>query len=689
MFMDKEYKGEFIIPDLPFIKCEVTISKAESLKEQEKNRTLKLFSEFLYEYITSDEALNAEFKKSDIHISKIVKAILECNFTEKFIRDYLKSKDAYCKVHGIYFSSSDKFCPECIASGISESNAVILDTETFDDMISEDSEYEGGEATLYTTDDGKIQKIFNNTVNTSFKTKVIGKAFEKAELFREFNRNHEDIEFVLIDKALYSFNNGVLNLEGYTQDFVEDSFKISSLKEKSFVQSQGYTKKDILEILIKVCKAIEFLHSIGVFIGDLNGGNILIKDKKVYIIDMDGMSYDDVRNCVYTDTYIYPPSAESKNITELDDWYSLAIQAFYYLTYSHPFRGICKDEKIPKNEVERMKYGYSVLGDHGIKMPSISEGYGLMPKYLIEFFLETFEGTRRESMMEVLQSYLKSMQNSSVEFTKIKRQHGVAREITDNIYIDTDGLVRYNETHMLSVGLKEKVSFYRTGTECIAFRGGNATAVVNVKTGKCYFFNKVYDSIMYAYNNTIYYEDNKSNIIYVDELTSDGTIKTYKLQRQTENPVWAMSGNGNNKFVILEENMDDNTYDIYCNSTKACSFSQDDFLSEEAADILYDEISEKWVVYMSCSGKLKLVVIHKNGKYDENTLDIEEIPTSASFYKNTIYFAGEGKIFMYNVNSQSLSSIDCNVATSESSVERKDNKLIITNEKESYMYVKS
>ena len=404
---------------------------------------------------------------------------------------------------------------------------------------------------------------------------------------------------------------------------------------------------------------------------------------------MDGMSYDDVRNCVYTDTYIYPPSAENKNITELDDWYSLAIQAFYYLTYSHPFRGICEDDKIPKNEVERMKYGYSVLGNHGIKQPAVSDGVGLIPKYLIKFFLETFEGSRRESMTEVLGKYLESVQKSSMEFKKIERQYAVAQEITEKIYVDMSGQMRYNEEYKCTVERPSKPYECENCYECVAFLGKKATAVINKKTGALYFFKKVYENIEYAHNNTIYYEGANDYIIYVDELTAEGDIKTYKLQRQTENPVWVMAGNGQNKFVILEENMDENTYDIYCNSSKVCSFSQDDFLAEETANIIYDEISDKWAVYMSCNGKLKLVVIQKNGSYVESTLDVEEISYSASFYKNTIYFAGEGKIFMYNVNSQNISSIDCNIATSESSIERRDNKLIISNEKESYMYVKS
>jgi len=690
MFMDKEYKGQIIIPNLPLLKTKVTLSLDEELKNKERDNTLKVFAEFLNEYITTDESLKLELKQKDKWMTKILEDIQRCNFNEENIKNYLATKNSYCKVHGKYFGEAEGVCSECIANGIAKEKAIILNKEHFESLKKKASEYEGGEANLYINHEtGKIDKIFNNSVNLSFKSKVIGKALEKAEKFNKFNAEHEDIKFVPIEEVLYSYENGMLELEGYRQQFIPDSFKISSLKEKAFVDELGYERKDIIEILIKVCKAIEFLHSIGGFIGDLNGGNILIKDKTVYIIDMDGMSFDDVRNYVYTNMYIYPPSAENKNITALDDWYSLAIQAFYYLTYSHPFRGVCDNYNVPSNEMERMKYGYSILGDHGIKIPNVSIGWDLIPKYVIDFFLETFEGKKRESMLKVLEMYLEFVNKNEMNFEKIQRQFEAMYSLSENIYISTGGGLYYKEELKFKTPLNKDEIDICMMDDYISVSFQNYTYLIDDKTGEFIGLNKLYSSIEYMSNNKIYYTlDNDVNV-YVDEFDkTKNELVTHILKRATENNVWTMSGNGANKFVLLEENDYDNTYDVYCNTTKVCSVSQNDFTGDEDASILIDEATNTWLVLICGEEQAKGIVIGKAGEHSEFTLD-KKVSESVSFYRNTLYFVDERKIYMYNVKTKSLRGIYCNVVNNDSSIERIDNKFIINNDENSYMYVRS
>lgn len=690
MFMDKDYKGEIIIPNLPLLKTKVTLSSDESLKNKERDNTLRVFSTFLQEYITTDESLRLELKQKDEWIAKILEDIKGCNFNEENIKRYLATKNSYCKVHGKYFGEEEGVCPECMANGITKEKAIIFSKGHFESLKKKASEYEGGEANLYINHEtGKIDKIFNNSVNTSFKSRVIGKALEKAEKFKKFNAEHEDIKFVPIEEVLYSYENGTLELEGYRQQFIPDSFKISSLKEKAFVDELGYERKDIIEILIKVCKAIEFLHSIGGFIGDLNGGNILIKDKTVYIIDMDGMSFDDVKNYVYTNMYIYPPSAENKNITALDDWYSLAIQAFYYLTYSHPFRGVCDNYNVPSNEMERMKYGYSLLGNHGIKIPNVSIGWDLIPKYVIDFFLETFEDKKRESMLKVLEMYLEFVNKNEMNFEKIQRQYDVMYSLSEHVYISKSGGLYYKEELKFKTPLnKDEIDIW-LNDDCIAVTFQNFTYLIDDKTGEFIGLNKLYDSIEYMSNNKVYYTlDNDVNV-YVDEFDkTKNELVTHILKRATENNVWTMSGNGANKFVLLEENDYDNTYDVYCNTTKVCSVSQNDFTGDEEASILTDEASNTWLVLISGEEQAKGIVIGKAGEHSEFTLD-KKVSKSMSFYRNTLYFVDERKIYMYNVKTKSLRGIYCNVVNLGSSIERVDNKFIINNDENSYMYVRS
>jgi len=689
MFMDKAYKGEIIIPNIALLRTSIILSSDEAAKNKAKDRTLKLFSEFIYQYILGDKELSLEYRNKNEHVVKIIDGIIQCILDEKPIKDYLATKDAFCKVHGTYFSSSEKICPKCIADGIFKEKVIILDNSYFDSLETEDYEYEGGEANLYVNEDGTIDKIFNDKVDVSFKSKVIGKAFGKSNLIKRFNDEHKDIQFVEIDKVLYSFDKGILTLRGYRQKLIPDSFEISSLKEKSFVDELGYGRSDVVNILIKVCIGIQYLHSIGVFIGDLNGGNILIKNKKVYIIDMDGMSYDDVRNCMCTDLYIYPPSAESKNITEVDDWYSLAVQAFYYLTYSHPFRGICDNDIVPLDERERMKFGFSVLGNHQIKKPNISIGWDFMPKELIEFFLATFESNKRESMIDVLNLYLEDINKSQMRFQKVVREKEVSENITENIYIDNCGNLYYKEEYKFSFSSDEECN-WQMYDQCVVFPATNMTVVINNQTGNYFVFAKTYDSIEWASDNVIYYSEQGDNIIYIDEVNVQSKeISTREMNRKTNNFLWVLEGNDKNEFAMIEKNDSNNTYDIYLNLKRVCSLTQEDFSEDDVCEILYDKVTDKWLVFISVSGKPKAIIIDKNHNYFSFELGIEDISDSLSFYKNTLYFAGQNTIYMYNVNSNSYKTIYCEYANPKSIVTRIDNRFIINNGEELYVYLKS
>ena len=178
--------------------------------------------------------------------------------------------------------------------------------------------------------------------------------------------------------------------------------------------------------------------------------------------------------------------------------------------------------------------------------------------------------------------------------------------------------------------------------------------------------------------------------MYVDEFdTITQTITTHELKRKTNNPVWTMDCDNDDKFVILEDNNDDKTYDVYCNLTKICSFSKVDFSDDERAVILNDDVTGNWIVVMSCRNKLRCVLIEKTGEHSIFDYDLGYMPKSLSFYKNTLYYVEDKKICMYNVKLKKLKTIYCSEANLESSISRVENKFVIVNEKEVHRYIKS
>ena len=151
-------------------------------------------------------------------------------------------------------------------------------------------------------------------------------------------------------------------------------------------------------------EGIETLHSkANIFIGDLNGGNVLFdKNKNVYFLDFDGMGIDDIVPDYLTKSFVDPISQKNNQISMKDDWYSFAIQAFYYLTNVHPFKGRYLVEGINMDITERMEKRISILGDHNIEIPTIAETWNWMNNNLQDKFLSIFEGSDRESIVPLL-----------------------------------------------------------------------------------------------------------------------------------------------------------------------------------------------------------------------------------------------------------------------------------------------
>ena len=593
-------------------------------------------------------------------------------------------------MHNVPFSAKHSCCPLCEQDGISKDVILLESPAYFTSLQDSKAPYEGGEATLYPYGDNEVQKLFKSGVDLVLKSKILGKALQKAQRLREFNQSHPDIQFVTINKVRFVSNGKSVKLKGYTQNLIKDSFKISCLKDKEFVNAHGYTRNDIVSILIKVCIGIEFLHSIGTYIGDLNGGNILIKGNTVYFIDLDGMSFDDVKNFVYTDTYIYPPSAESKNITMADDWYSLAVQAFYYLTYSHPFRGICENSRVPSGEVARMKLGISVLGKHEIKVPKVSIGWDFMPEYLVSFFLDTFEGTKRESMKNVLESYLADIggpQPDELKLTEVTRNYNCQYALSHNTYIDTSGNLVWLETPLLALSAKNIIC-RRTG-DCFVFFTPTQTIVLNDKNGITTSYGAMPSTtkVWGTTSKLFYLSDDEETLYmkYLDKETGTETVKS--ITRATNNKLVDFLVTEDNKFIFLEKETE-TQFVIYCNLEKLTSIDVSSLHAGYSSGILYDRASGSYLVGLSSKGITLGAVISKDGRYKLFQF-AEQISKTNCFFKNTLYYVSDGKICFYNLRDGTTNYFDCPHVTRDSLIERSANRFVICAREKSYVYVKS
>lgn len=683
MVMHKNFKGEILIPNLTLLECDMIVNKSSATRSDRIQETIKTFAKFLINYIMADEYMCNMVRSSSTYFMNVIRDISQLKFTEDVVRKCLDFYCNYCLTHMLPFSFKHNVCPICKKDGITASKIIFKGKTFFDDLERSSPVNDGGEANIYCNRSGdEAIKIFKSHVDLKFKSKILAKALEKNSLIKKFNEENRDIKIISAQNLLYMKEGNVIQLKGFTQKFIEGSYKISSLKDKEFVKEHGYRRKDVVEILIKACKGIEFLHSIGGFIGDLNGGNILIKGTEVYIIDIDGMSFDDVKNCVYTNTYIYPPSAENNNITMQDDWYSLAVQAFYYLTYSHPFRGVCDNSKVPQNEIDRMKLGLSVLGNHDILPPCISIGWDFLPKNLLNYFINTFEGSKRESMLEILQSYHSYLTKISSMFVEIRRNHTAVININEHTYIDSESNLWYKENKLAVI--QDIISIAIRGND-ILFGSQGYTYFFNSKTENVYKLNKTYDSVS-VYDGNIYYTSEDRRSLLVDVIKTDPlNISTHVIDKPSTYPIVALCVVGDNKFVFIENNRSNNCYDIYCNSKKVHSVKCSNIMT---ASIVYDELCKKWLALFKTDSFAFGVVIGSDGiDISEFTLP-ENISKSVSFYGNVLYYVEDEKICCYSLTTKLLRTIDCEHVKNNSLIQRYDNKFVITNPTSIYMYRK-
>ena len=687
LLMHTSYKGEIVIPNILMLDCETILSNDDDLKTSRQNETLKMFSEFLLDYISSDKYLSSDDKYA-WELNDIIEDIKKCSFNPLLIKHYLTHFSKLCKVHKVYFGEGS-ICHKCLNDGITEKDVVTESPRYFSNLEKKSAPFDGGEANIYPYNDTQVQKLFKEDVDVKFKSKILGKSLEKKAQIQKFNEEHEDIEIICADKLLYESDGKTIALKGFTQAFVNDAIKISSLKDKAFVAKElGYTRKDIVDILMKVCVGIEFIHSIGGYIGDLNGGNVLIKDKKVYFIDIDGMSFDDVKNSVYTPSYIYPPSAENNNITADDDWYSIAIQCFYYLTYSHPFRGVSKSVLVSDDEVTRMKEGHSLLGKYDIEPPSVSIGWDFLPKYMINFFLNTFEKGRRESMLSVLTEYYNELIKSEPKFSKVSHKHSVSTHISENTYIDS----RNNFIHKENILIRLTGSYNTYWNDNFVFISKAQTSyLLDETTGEFVEF-QIEEQVVpiELYKNLVFVRLNDGNVkVYQN---NNGTTVDYLLPECAHTNPLCFSVQNEGKFIFLYKDTAYGSYVIKGNKLNTVHIISSDMLPNGEivnTDILYDKETRKWLVTLSSNTETLIAIVSSK----TGSCTVRKLPSVVNskmyFYKNTLYYVDDNQICSYNVINYRLNFIPCDVVNPDSLIKRENNVFVINNHDNVYLYEKS
>jgi len=650
VFLNTSHKKQVQILNIEFM---------NACNQNDLMKTKHWTCDYIYKVLESDSTI--EFKRAAI--PEGLDALLE-KLTELAGRMTKK-----CTIHNMYYDSKYICCPKCISPSEQPKNIVYVDKTKYD---SQTPINEGGEAFIYPYSEGIVAKVFKQgEVNNTFKCNVLTRILAKKDLLEQVNQENHKYKYVY--PKLILVDNATKELFSYTMKWIENAFPISTLKDKAEIQKLGFSKKDIFEIIITVGEGIETLHKFGIYIGDLNGRNILFDEQKnVYFLDFDGMGVDGIAPEFCTDGYIDPRSKKTQNITMKDDWYSFAVQAFYYLTYTHPFNGIYyavrNGRRITLDIPDKMEARISLLGNHGMKAPDIAESWGWMNAELYSAFLNIFEGDYRESIVPHLKKQYQALfpMWENISLSQIYR--------INPKFIATEKITGYGKLLQTADGKNIKNVFLSDDGKIafIVYDKAKVVHVMDLAKKEVIFGDSISDATNVVVNDrTMYFNgiSKENHVIFKRTIQTDGEILKETIGFGNQ-PIKYFSVKFNTKFILITQ-ATQSGHELYCNSQRFCTFEYNsvDRATNANYNIIYDDATKAWLVVNNYGDA---IVIQMSGKSTE--LDISKYINDVNleniyFERGNIYIPGQECLYIVNVNGKPAKKMECHkIMTPESKI---------------------
>ena len=653
VYLNKEHKKQVQILNVEFLQ------KVENIED-----TIRWTCEYIYDVISFDSSIELDLSNCSTDLDNLLIKL----------QNLSKEMTKHCSIHKMYYKNSNVFCPKCIdksqLKGIKLlyiASSIITNQEPFNI---------GGESTIYPYKDNLVAKVFKEEqINYDFKNLVILKLLTKSDVLKQINKQKHKYKYIIIKKLLV--DNKSNNIFGYIMEKV-DGNPISILKDKVQVEKLGITMQDVFEILITIGEGIEALHANNIYIGDFNSRNILFDSQKnVYFLDFDGMGIDDIKPMFFTDGYIDPLSKKNQNITMDDDWYSFAIQAFYYLTFTHPFNGIYSIEEDGREVMldipDKMERRISLLGDHGMKAPAIALSWNWMNEELKKAFLDIFEGNSRKSIVPYLICQYKNIYNDDpynpanknirVNFKFIAIQVNLFSGDVIRIINHYCAICKKEDLYYVSILLNKKDQYDINLPKCIKINKvllsedeklafmifEKEIIVVDLETNTQIYKEEVSDSKNVVVNgNTLYFTGTleEEHVIFQIDFSIKEEVKKETIAFLPNLETKSFLAKFNSKFIIVKSNQ--NIDEVYCNSQRFLTINKS---IETEYNIIYDNTTKSWLIVNS---QRDVTVIKADGQYI--SFDIQEsidinIQT-VNFNKGNMYIPSKECLYIINVNDQ-------------------------------------
>ncbi len=562
---------------------------------------------------------------------------------------------------------------------------------------------EGGEAIIYNYQSDMVVKIFKPTVNLNQK-------MQKVTDFKNMRLPHcvvSPIEDVTL--------NG--KFAGYVMKKVFDAEVVHQLSKSKFLKISKMNNNDILEILNKICKSVEQLHTNGIVLGDISDYNILFKQDEPYFIDVDSWGVGNLRPDAYTEIFTAPECYRSGVIVDLTsktDLFSLSVLAFNILARIHPFNGTLKKDP-NMSTLGRIKNGISLLGKEDIVVPKMVSSWDWMSPDLKNSFYEIFEKGKRFNICSTLEDQIAHSKYCPIhdlyyysKYSECPLCSGRAKLIVTPVIVKvaiSSGLmvnvlfeavdlsVLLNKKCYLSksnevvhIATKRKLALesgkqieYSDDGQFALIADKDNVEILNIDGNRIGFLEKAHGSYCCVRSSRLYYVDNAG---YLSEIaiSNKGNAKT--IICEVYNPLFEVSDDGD-VFVAS----------IYPKKAIVRIGSYNHEIAVEGKineyAIRQDPMSKKWLfIYQLSNGKFRTIVFgDKKVEFDDDVYSYDSLPLSGlCFHNNTIFDPSGGKIIGINYIKNVAKEFPCEVVDESSKLEFVNGKFVITTDEKIYSF---
>ena len=192
-------------------------------------------------------------------------------------------------------------------------------------------------------------------------------------------------------------------LVGYAMELVAGAEVLLRYGEPSFRRG-GLQAATAVAALADLHRTVSQLHALGITIGDFNDLNVLVRDRRAFVIDVDSFQFGPYLCGVFTERFVDPllcdPSLPhpllSRPFNAGSDWYAFAVMVLQSLLCVGPYGGIYKPRAASARVPQAARPLHRITVFHPeVQYPKPAIPYRVLPDDLLQALHLIFERDQR------------------------------------------------------------------------------------------------------------------------------------------------------------------------------------------------------------------------------------------------------------------------------------------------------